>query len=550
MNTALSNPAKFNWTRLNALEIFRRFEHQAYVKWLGAFIPFFIFLVLSISAVDFGVRWDEDYNKADAVAYSLHNGYTLLPDSYVYPGVNYWLTFSCLTPEAIALWQEGKLNSDSFRKTALATLYTDPFRLRLRRLYAFVSSLTVVWIYLAVLVWRNSAAEGLLASLLAALSWEVIYHSRWVAPDEILMQFGALTIFFVMLSLTRRNLVFLNFAAAAAALGCGAKYPGGLLLLPVLAAIWLQNLRPLSAVKKTIVVGLIFVAVYLLTTPGTLVQPLKFCVSLRNEMKIYAQGWYGQSAPPGVIHLLRIVYYFANELFSANRALAAISFMLVPAGLVSLLRGKWRESVAFLIFPVIYALYFCTQRAMIVRNYLVLVPFLSILAARGYFWLRSTFSNRWVQWLSAAFVGFVLLFNFSWQVQASRSIINRHNTNAFLNSFIEHVQSDPKRLIAVSPLLEGILRKHNFSSKNFVSQRQYGFSKPFDEYASYYSETVLPRSWEWASNRPGTFAYIYGPKEVNLDYYVGWIGDDHIIVLSRSHFFKWRVDKPRLRTGP
>ena len=48
-----------------------------------------------------------------------------------------------------------------------------------------------MWLYRLVLTWRGSRIEALLAASLLALSWEVSYHTRWVAPDGLLMQFSA-----------------------------------------------------------------------------------------------------------------------------------------------------------------------------------------------------------------------------------------------------------------------------------------------------------------------------------------------------------------------
>src|SRR5580704_13669763 len=70
-----------------------------------ALVPFLLTLALACRGIDFGFHWDEDYNKMDAVAYSLDRDFTLLPDGYIYPGVNYWLTFGALAPE---LWKTAR----------------------------------------------------------------------------------------------------------------------------------------------------------------------------------------------------------------------------------------------------------------------------------------------------------------------------------------------------------------------------------------------------------------------------------------------------------
>jgi hypothetical protein len=34
-------------------------------------------------------------------------------------------------------------------------------------------------------------------------------------------------------------------------------------------------------------------------------------------------------------------------------------------------------------------------------------------------------------------------------------------------------------------------------------------------------------------NKRATFARVFGPREVNLNYYPDWPGDDHIVIVSR-----------------
>ena len=61
--------------------------------WVAPVLPFLAFLLLVYRGIDFGVHWDEPGNEIEPVAYSLQNGFTLLPSQYGYPGVNYWLSF-------------------------------------------------------------------------------------------------------------------------------------------------------------------------------------------------------------------------------------------------------------------------------------------------------------------------------------------------------------------------------------------------------------------------------------------------------------------------
>ena len=107
------------------------------------------------------------------------------------------------------------------------------FLLRLRGLFLLACALGVLWVHLTVLARGGSAVEALLASSILGLSFEVAYHLRWVAPDGLLMEAGALTLLFATLAMRRaRPKSWILAAAVAAGLGCASKYPGGLLLIP------------------------------------------------------------------------------------------------------------------------------------------------------------------------------------------------------------------------------------------------------------------------------------------------------------------------------
>jgi hypothetical protein len=512
----------------------------------GCLIPFLLMLSLSWRGIDFGKHWDEPINKIYSVGYSINTGFTLLPDSYIYPGVNYWLVVACLTPEIADLAVHHRLTATEAGPRLLAVLNSPEFPLRVRRVYALIGALTAVWVYLTILVWRRSWPAALTGSMLIALSWEVVYHARWIAADELVMQFGALTILLTFLSRKRQQPRLLYLASVAAALACGAKYPGGMMLLPVVSGVWMSGLTFRDRVKTTIAALALFTAVYLASTPGTVLQPFKFYDSIHMASKVYANGWYGYSVNPGLGHFWKIVIYFSSQLFSSNTIIAIVLFLLVPAGLIAVLRGSREQALMLLIFPVTYLIYFSTQRVMIVRNYLVLVPFAAILAGRGFEWMQAGLSKRRAVRLGlTVLIGVLFSINAIEQVQASNSVAARNNTGIFLKQFTNYVAAHHKLRILVSPALEAKLTERGSWADNLISQKRFGFAGPFDEYASYYSETVSPRSYVWVTNRPGTFSHVFGPREINLDYYTGWPGDDRIIVLSKSSVHKWGVDKPK-----
>ena len=509
-----------------------------HLVWFAPVLPFLAFLLLVYRGIDFGAHWDENYNKIDSVAYSLQNGFTLLPEQYSYPGVNYWLTFSALTPELAKEFVDGKRDPEGLRKALLPVLRGQVFRLRLRKIFAFVTALTTIWIYFAVLIWGRSWLEAMFAVLFFTFSWEMVYHARWIAPDGILMQFGALTFF--LLSLARRtssrNLLY--FAAIAAGFGCGAKYPGALLLLPILAVIWLAPPASRNAFRDSSLVVAIFGASYLITTPGTILQPFAFYRSVTYQKHVYATGWYGYSVRPGVEHLSRMLIYFGTQLGSTYKVIAILLMAFCFVGAWALIKESWRGALIVLLFPVAYLLYFSTNATMIIRNYLVVAPFLFILMARGVFWVNSKLP--WKKVRVGFMAGIVLLMSINGvdQVRAVATIVRRRHVSVFEQAFERYTKAHPTWIFLISPGLARELKARDFWGTNLIAQSDTKFNQPYQVYASYYSESVRPYQFEWQTNRPGSFVAVFGPREVNLDYYTGWSGDDRIVCINPTEVQK------------
>ena len=180
-----------------------------------------------IRGLDFGLHWDERPWQVGPVKQMVQSG-TLLPGYYTYPSFDYWLNLLVLAPDATSSRGDANL-----RKHLLRSLDSPAYLLRLRAVYLLITSLSLVWVYLLVLQLPGSWLEALFAASLVACSWEVAYHLRWVATDGMLMQFAALTVLLAVHALKNRRDSWLMAAAAVAGLGCGTKYPGGLLVLPV-----------------------------------------------------------------------------------------------------------------------------------------------------------------------------------------------------------------------------------------------------------------------------------------------------------------------------
>ena len=398
-------------------------------------LPLVLLIGTGLRGLDFGLHWDERPWQIGPVKQMVRSG-TLLPGYYTYPSFDYWLNLLVLAPDAVA----SPAAEENLREHLLRALDSPAYLLRLRAVYLLITSLSLVWVYLLVLQLRGSWLEALFAASLLACSWEVAYHLRWVATDGMLMQFAALTGLLAVHAVKSRRDSWLMAAAAAAGLGCGTKYPGGLLVLSVVLAVLFgaPGCTPRVKVVRFMKVATVFALVYLAVTPGTILQPLKFAHGVLYELTHYATGHGGHTVGRGLEHMQRLLMYFATVLFSPYLAIALLMFALAIIGTAGVIARDWRQGAVFAVFPLAYMLYFSTQGTMVVRNLLAVAPFWAIAAARGagmlgQFLERSRFESTAQlprpAFARAVWVGLLCVtvgLNASWLIASAESIVSRH----------------------------------------------------------------------------------------------------------------------------
>ena len=282
----------------------------------------------------------------------------------------------------------------------------------------------------------------------------------------------------------------------------------------------------------------IFAGTYLVTTPATVFDARLFTAGVRYELHHYATGHVGHTVSPGLAHGWSILIYFSSVIFSYYQPIALMFFAFSVIGVFSLSKESPRKAVLFLCFPVLYLLYFSSQRAMVVRNLLVVIPYLAVTAARGaaILWgcLRRMSSATFEvgraelnlpQTAFALIILASLLVNCGWLVYATETIVDRH-TDRFINEVAHYISADSGRRYFLSPRVRVQLA-------TLFSQRAPNITDDpaqADQVIFYASEGL--KSWkDWPANRPWLTTW-FGPHEVNFNIYPNWWGDDRILVMS------------------
>ncbi len=475
--------------------------------WLLVLLPLCFSFWCGWLGIDFGQHWDQGHRVDDIQkAYSEQ---TLLPAEYNYPSVTFWTTVLASLPEA-SKYVDLDAGTTQFEGKFQRYLNSNEFQVRCRFLFLLLSSLVVLWTFAASMVWRKRPGEALLAACLLGGSFEVIYHSRWVAPDALMMQFGALCLLACFCArFGKRSAAWLKLAAIAAGLVAGTKYTGGILLLPVLFVTWTDSKGWWPLLRALLLFGLTF----LFTTPGALLEPGKFIDALIFEMSHYAEGHSGFTVGAGMDHFTRNMRYLL--LYGPSQQ-PLISALVSVFGFLGLL-GLWRDSkvlaLALSVMVVGYLSYISSQSVMFVRNLLLLFPVLALLSARGFGLVLETLPKGKGRTVLVSLVALSVIYNFNFNFRAADTI--RHPD---LAQRLERYMADhPQQSIQISPKVQSLLKQAGLDVPPGAA------TKPdSDVQFLVFMPAEIRTVGYWPSNDPDQFEEIIGPLSANYDYYASW----------------------------
>ena len=308
-----------------------------------------LFLVTSLRGIDFGFHWDEQESHLGPTRAMVQNG-ILLPRIYTYPMLTKWLILVPALPSGIHAALDGN-GPRAVQAALLAAMDAPTYLLAVRRLFIVVSSLAIVWVYVAGLVLGHRPFHAAVAAGAMALSWEFAYHARFAVPDCIVVQFSALSLLGLALHRRTGRSGFLYALAVVAGLATGVKYPAIFLLFPLLLASVLS--LPYRAVLAQLVRGtalvVITLLVFVLTTPATVLDPFQFVEGTQFISKYYATVRHGgYTVKTAGEHAQLVIEYLALDFFSAYRPLAVASFVGALAGGVLWLRRDARFGLVLL----------------------------------------------------------------------------------------------------------------------------------------------------------------------------------------------------------
>ena len=168
--------------------------------------------------------------------------------------------------------------------------------------------------------------------------------------------------------------------AICAGLAAGSKYTYGLLLVPVLLAIYLfmEHGRWLGATTIALATaGLSFLAV----VPYSVIDLPTFLNGLATDVYVYATGHAGHEGNPG---LDQLAFYMSG----LARDFGVPGLILCLLGLIYAVVSDWRRALVFLSFPVALLALLSAQQVHFLRNTMPVFPCVAALIACGIYFLH------------------------------------------------------------------------------------------------------------------------------------------------------------------
>ena len=209
----------------------------------------------------------------------------------------------------------------------------------------------------------------------------------------------------------------------------GTKYPGGFvlpfLLIGAAYTLWQERSSVVYVLKHVVGLAAATCLSFISTTPGALLDPFRFVAQLETQSEAYAGGFFGYSIQGGLHHFWAIWEYCMLQGFSHYWAIAIVLTAFCLLGLLVAVKEHRLITLLMAGFCLVYAVFFAKHRVMIVRNMLVIVPFLCLAAARGITvvsqMLRHRVGNTSTGVLYAV-IGLGLAVNLGWEVYAAGQI--------------------------------------------------------------------------------------------------------------------------------
>jgi hypothetical protein len=530
---------------------------------IALFLLCVFFRGVGMEGLDFGYHWDEHFHQKD-LKNAVSKG-DLLSRKYVYNGLYYWPAVVEHADLFVDAWpsieQQAKLftgnvfelsSTEAGRKLQKDfgdAILADDHLLAVRSMYLHICMTALLAAFLFSSAVTRSRWVGVGAAALVATCWEFGYHARWYAVDSILATFALWVCASLARALTARTdvarLLWMIASAIFAGLAVGSKITGGTAVVVVCMVVpflppyagYASGVRRLGMAAVLLAVACFVCATtFVTTTPGFLVDPLRFVADIAAARIPYAVPHGGVH---GVVNRSHMLWALAYWMVGGGTwsVVGVVVALLGFAGILALLRVRDTRAlgVALIAFLVVHFLGTTGASKFIVRNQLNPLMVLVLCAPLG----LAAVLRRWPSTTRVVVCVCALVFvaQGTHAVWAARSVVTTTRetilddaqarigatgawvTPKVVDALGPRVTCDEARTIPASDLSPTVLFFH----------------EEFED------------KW-YPGNGPSIGDHLTS-FEVNYNWYGSWVGkhkDDHIIVTTKDAI----VAALQLRTLP
>lgn len=470
-------------------------------------------------SLDFGYHWDEGI-QYKLLVQTVKNHIPLPLNFYNYPSFMYDISLIV----GLILFVVAKTSG-------IDTFHSNYWFVPMRTIFSMLCFIGIFFLFLAI-----KKAFGKLPALFSGLvimfSFQIQYHSRWIASDLLLTALTCVWLYVYLSPKDSQRFFWLYLPAILAGIGTSIKYQGAVLLLPTLINVMSskESKKYLLAIKNI----LFFLVAFLLITPGALFQSSVFVKNVLTENEHYrtTHGEYLGVQINNTSSPFEFLGYSFKYLFLVTPSTFYVVGILITTlfaiGVFQIIRKRDWSKATFLVLPLLVTLiYFSTLSIWVARNFLFLFPLILTISAVGMSFLieRKPFKSIFiVMCLILAPVGLFTTF------KDSQTIVHRGN-HQLVELLKQTIEREPLTCYSTSEKAMLLIKQQDPSFHEEIPKGAQRVWLLIDTELRSHAQDIKLKRWPAYGE---SFYKTIGSKEVDFNSYPYWLGDPRFILFSRE----------------
>jgi len=470
-------------------------------------------------SLDFGYHWDEGI-QYKLLVQTVKNHIPLPLNFYNYPS----FMFDISLIVGIVLFIIAKT-------TGIDTFHSNYWFVPMRSIFSTLCFIGIFFLFLSI---KKSFGKlpALLSGFVMMFSFQIQYHSRWIASDMLLTSLTCVWIYVCLSPKKSQRHLWQYLPAILAGIGTSIKYQGAVLLLPTLVYVMSskESKKYLLAVKNI----LSFLVAFLIITPGALIQSSVFVKNVLVENKHYrtSHGEYlgvqiNQTNSPleFLEHSLKYLFLVMPSTFYVVGILVSILFAI---GVLQIFRKRDWSKATFLVLPLLITLiYYSTLSVWIARNFLFLFPFVLTISAAGASYLVERKSLKPIiiaMCVLLAPIGLLTTF------KDSQTVVHRGN-HQLVELLKQKVDRDSLACYLTSEKALLLIKQQGFTFHEVIPRGGQRVWVLIDTELRSHAQDIQLKRWPAYGD---SFFKTIGSKEVDFNSYPYWLGDPRYILFNKG----------------